>query len=51
MHDRASNGIEFPFGAHEREGMHHCYALQYSVPECKSAFNEIMKLIKKHFGS
>ncbi|MBR6451123.1 MAG: alpha/beta hydrolase [Lachnospiraceae bacterium] len=35
---------------HVSEGMHHCYALQYSVPGCKSAFKEIMKLIKDHFG-
>ena len=31
---------------HVGEGMHHCYALQASVPGCKSAFNEIMELIK-----
>ena len=31
---------------HVGEGMHHCYALQASVPGCKPAFNEIMELIK-----
>ena len=35
---------------HVGEGMHHCYALQYSVPGCKPAFNEIMQLIKEHFA-
>ena len=35
---------------HVGEGMHHCYALQYSIPGCKSAFNEIMELIKDHFA-
>ena len=34
---------------HVGKGMHHCYALQYSVPGCKPAFNEIMKLIREHF--
>ena len=35
---------------HVSEGMHHCYALQYSVPGCKPAFDEIMQLIKDHFA-
>ena len=35
---------------HVGEGMHHCYALQDSVPGCRRAFNEIMELIKAHFA-
>lgn len=35
---------------HVGEGMHHCYALQASVPGCRMAFNEIMELIKAHFA-
>jgi len=31
---------------HVGKGMHHCYALQYFIPGCKPAFNEIMELIK-----
>jgi len=30
---------------HVGKGMHHCYALQYFIPGCKKAFNEIMELI------
>ena len=33
---------------HVGEGMHHCYALQASVPGCSRAFDEIMELIKTH---
>ena len=36
---------------HVGEGMHHCYALQASVPGCKMAFNEIIELIKAHFDN
>ena len=35
---------------HVGEGMHHCYALQDSVPGCRAAFNEIMELIRAHFA-
>lgn len=35
---------------HVGEGMHHCYALQASVPGCKAAFNEIMELIRAHLA-
>ena len=34
---------------HVGKGMHHCYALQYFIPGCKPAFNEIMMIIKKYF--
>ena len=30
---------------HVGRGMHHCYALQYFIPGCKPAFDEIMQLI------
>ncbi|SDA26221.1 Acetyl esterase/lipase [Ruminococcus sp. YE71] len=30
---------------HVGKGMHHCYALQYFIPGCKPAFDEIMELI------
>ena len=30
---------------HVGKGMHHCYALQYFIPGCKPAFDEIMRLI------
>ncbi|MBQ5331011.1 MAG: alpha/beta hydrolase [Oscillospiraceae bacterium] len=37
---------------HVGKGMHHCYAIQYFIPGCKPAFDEIMRLItyqlKKH---
>lgn len=35
---------------HVGRGMHHCYALQYFIPGCKPAFNEIMGIINKHTG-
>ena len=35
---------------HVGKGMHHCYALQYFIPGCKPAFNEIMKLICDYFN-
>ena len=35
---------------HVGKGMHHCYALQYFIPGCKPAFNEIMRLISKYFA-
>ena len=34
---------------HVGKGMHHCYALQYFIPGCKSAFNEVMQLIRDYF--
>ena len=34
---------------HVGKEMHHCYALQYFIPGCKPAFNEIMKLINRYF--
>ena len=33
---------------HVGKGMHHCYALQYFIPGCKPAFDEIMGLINDH---
>ena len=30
---------------HVGKGMHHCYAMQYFIPGCKPAFNEVMELI------
>lgn len=36
---------------HVGKGMHHCYALQYFIPGCKPAYNEIMRRIKKRFTS
>ena len=35
---------------HVGKGMHHCYALQYFIPGCKPAFNEIMKLICEYYN-
>ena len=34
---------------HVGKGMHHCYAMQYFIPGCKPAFNEVMQLIRDHF--
>jgi len=34
---------------HVGKGMHHCYALQYFIPGCKPAFDEIMRLICRYF--
>ncbi len=34
---------------HVGKGMHHCYALQYFIPGCKPAFDEIMRLIQKYY--
>ena len=34
---------------HVGKGMHHCYALQYFIPGCKPAFNEVMQLIRDYF--
>ena len=34
---------------HVGKGMHHCYALQYFIPGCKPAFNEVMQLIRNYF--
>ncbi len=34
---------------HVGKDMHHCYALQYFIPGCKPAFDEIMRLIRKYF--
>ena len=33
---------------HVGKGMHHCYALQPSVPGCLAAFEEIMQLIRNY---
>lgn len=35
---------------HLGKGMHHCFAIQYFIPGCKPAFNEIMKLIRDYFA-
>jgi len=35
---------------HLGKGMHHCFALQYFIPGCKPAFNEVMRLIRNYFG-
>ena len=34
---------------HVGKGMHHCYALQYFIPGCKPAFDEVMRLIQNYF--
>ena len=34
---------------HVGKGMHHCYALQYFIPGCKPAFDEVMRLISGYF--
>lgn len=34
---------------HVGKGMHHCYAIQYFIPGCKPAFDEIFRLIKNHY--
>ncbi len=34
---------------HVGNGMHHCYALQYFIPGCKPAFDEVMRLIQNYF--
>ena len=34
---------------HVGKGMHHCYAMQYFIPGCKPAFNEVMRLIQNYF--
>ncbi|MBR3666241.1 MAG: alpha/beta hydrolase [Ruminococcus sp.] len=34
---------------HVGKGMHHCYALQYFIPGCKPAFNEVMELMIGYF--
>ena len=34
---------------HVGKGMHHCYAMQYFIPGCKPAFDEIIRLIKDSF--
>ena len=31
---------------HVGKGMHHCFAIQYYIPGCKKAFNEVIELIK-----
>ena len=35
---------------HIGKGMHHCFAMQYFIPGCKPAFDEVMGLICRHFG-
>ena len=37
-----------PCTIHVGKGMHHCYAIQYFIPGCKPAFEEIMDLIAAH---
>lgn len=32
---------------HVGKGMHHCYTLQYFIPGCKSAFDDLMRLINE----
>ena len=34
---------------HIGKGMHHCYAMQYFIPGCKPAFDEVMGLILHYF--
>ena len=34
---------------HVGKGMHHCYVLQYYIPGCKPAFDEVMRLIQNYF--
>ena len=34
---------------HVGKGMHHCYAMQYFIPGCKPAFDEVMRLIESYF--
>lgn len=34
---------------HVGKDMHHCYALQYFIPGCKPAFEEIIKLIRCYY--
>jgi acetyl esterase/lipase len=34
---------------HVGKGMHHCYAMQYFIPGCKPAFNEVMRLVQSYF--
>lgn len=34
---------------HVGKGMHHCFALQYFIPGCKPAFDEVMRLINGYF--
>ncbi len=36
---------------HVGKGMHHCYALQYFIPGCRPAFDEIISLINDHFSN
>ena len=35
---------------HLGKGMHHCFAIQYFIPGCKPAFNEVMSLIRDYFA-
>ena len=35
---------------HIGKGMHHCFALQYFIPGCKPAFQEIIHLICKYYA-
>ncbi len=35
---------------HVGKGMHHCYAMQYFIPGCKPAFDEIMGIINDYLG-
>ena len=36
---------------HVGKGMHHCYAIQYFIPGCKPAFDEVMRLIQNYFNT
>ena len=35
---------------HVGRGMHHCFAMQYFIPGCKPAFDQIIGLINDHLG-
>jgi|GEM_PF-299539 len=35
---------------HVGKGMHHCFAIQYFIPGCKPAFDEIMRIIGNYFA-
>ena len=34
---------------HVGKGMHHCYAMQYFIPGCKPAFDEVIHLIQNYY--
>ena len=35
---------------HVGSGMHHCFAMQYFIPGCKPAFNEVIRIITRYFS-